>query len=130
MSAYSDKIEREKQKGLFKVADFDGGKEITLTIEQLLEDMVMFEREMDILTFRDTGKQLQVNVTNGSTLIELFGPEPDDWTGHQITLFLEEYKPGKFGVRIRAAEMKSGNSSLLPSKPKQPKHELDDDIPF
>jgi hypothetical protein len=44
MSAYSEKIEREKQKGLYKVADFDGGKEVTHTIDQLMENVTMFDR--------------------------------------------------------------------------------------
>jgi hypothetical protein len=78
---------------------------------------------MDLLIFRDTGKQLQVNVTNGTTLIELFGEEPDDWHGHRITLFVQEYKEGKFGIRIRSAEKKS-NGSLPANK------DFDDKIPF
>jgi hypothetical protein len=124
MSNYSEKIEREKQKGLYKVSDFEGGREVTHIMDQLLEDMMLFDRQMDILTFSDTAKQLQLNVTNGAVLIELFGPEPGDWTGHRITLFVQEYKEGKFGIRIRSAETKLSDGSLPANQ------DLDDSIPF
>jgi len=104
MSAYSEKIARAKQQGLYKVADLLG-KEVTHTISHLLEDAVMFNREMDILCFVDTGKQLQVNLTNGEWLIDNFGSDPNDWPGHRVTLFVGEYefKKGetKQGIRLK-----------------------------
>jgi hypothetical protein len=124
MSAYSDKIKREKEKGLYKNSDLDG-KEATHTIDRLLQDITMFDKQMDVLTFSDSAKQLQVNVTNGDTLIQLFGDDPDDWHGHRITLFLDEYKPGKFGIRIRSAASRNGS---LPATRRG--SDMDDDIPF
>jgi hypothetical protein len=63
-SAYAEKIARQKQAGLYKVADLqngDGGShEVTHEIAFLQEDVVKFEREMDILHFSDTNRQLQV----------------------------------------------------------------------
>jgi hypothetical protein len=126
MSSYSDKIEREKQKGLYRVSDFDGNKEVTHTIDCLHEDVLMFERKMDLLCFRDTLKQLQVNVTNGEALIKLFGAEPDDWAGKQVTLHRVEYQEGKFGIRVKVPG--KGNSPLPPAV--KPKLNFDDEIPF
>jgi hypothetical protein len=124
MSNYSEKIEREKQKGLYKVADLEGGKEVTHIIDRLMEDVTMFDRQMDLLCFRDTARQLQLNTTNGDTLLGLFGNDPDDWSGHRITLFIHEYKEGKFGVRIRSAE--PGNGSM----PAVHQSDMDDKIPY
>src|SRR5262249_29738591 len=107
MSAYSEKIARAKQQGLYKVADLLG-KEVTHTISHLLEDAVMFNREIDILCFVDTGKQLQVNITNGDWLISNFGDDPNDWAGHRVTLFVGEYefKKGetKQGIKLKRAD--------------------------
>jgi hypothetical protein len=126
MSAYSEKIKRMRETGLYKVADFEGGKEVTHTIDRLLEDQVMFEREMDILCFTDTGRQLQVNVTNGETLIGLFGDDPDKWGGQRVTLYLAPYgKEGKLGIRLKAA---TGNGPTLPVRSRAA--EMDDEIPF
>ena len=127
MSNYSEKIEREKQKGLYKVADFEGGKEVTHIIDRLLQDVTMFDRTMDVLAFKDTPKQLQVNVTNGAALIDLFGEEPDDWGGCRITLFVDEYKEGKFGIRLRPVGTRSGNGSLPATKRGG---DMDDEIPL
>jgi len=75
MSAHSEKIARAKQQGLYKVADLLG-KEVTHTISHLLEDAAMFNREIDVLCFVDTARQLQVNITNGDWLINNFGEDP------------------------------------------------------
>jgi hypothetical protein len=124
MSAYSEKIKREKEKGIFKVADFEGGETLTLIIEALLEDVTMYDRKQDLLFFRDSPKQLSVNVTNGDTLIKLFGEDPEDWKGHAVTLFLAEYMEGKFGIRVRAADATAGNDA----PPKAT--DFKDEIPF
>ena len=54
MSAYSDKIAKQKQQGFFRTADVENG-EITHTIAYLLEDMVVFDDKKDVLVFTDTG---------------------------------------------------------------------------
>ena len=59
MSAFSDRIRDQKNKGLYKVADFEGGKEVTHIISHLLEAVEMFGKEVDILNFSDTARQLQ-----------------------------------------------------------------------
>jgi len=136
MSAYSEKIARAKEQGLYKVADLEGGKEVTHTISHLLEDAIKFEREMDILCFTDTARQLQVNLTNGDWLLQNFGTDPDDWAGHRVTLYLAPYqlKGGqetKFGIRLKRPDGtvtvggKAGNTSKPP-----PKDDIDDSIPY
>ena len=99
MSAYSEKIARAKQQGLYKVADLLGmkDKQVTHTISHLLEDTAMFGREIDILCFVDTGKQLQVNITNGEFLINNFGEDPESWAGHPRS-------PLRRPVRLRGQE--------------------------
>jgi hypothetical protein len=138
MSQYSEKIARQKDSGLYRVSDFqngsDGSREITHTIDYLMEDVQMFEREIDVLNFRDTGRQLQVNMTNGDTLIQLFGEDPEGWGGRQITLFLAPYgKEGKLGIRIKAAGSSAPsvpNNEVKTSTRPPLKNQMDDEIPF
>jgi len=58
MSAFSDRIRDQKNKGMYKVADLEGGKELTHIISYLLEEVEMFGKTVDILNFSDTARQL------------------------------------------------------------------------
>jgi hypothetical protein len=131
MSAYSEKIRRAKEQGLYKVADLLN-REVTHTISHLLEDCVKFDREMDILCFTDTGKQLQVNVTNGEWLIDNFGEDPNDWAGHRVTLYVGQYefKVGekKSGIRLKRPDGGVTIGGAAPKRP--PKDDVDDEIPY
>jgi hypothetical protein len=132
MSAYSEKIRRAKEQGLFKVADVLN-REVTLTISHLLEDAVMFNREIDILCFVETGKQLQVNLTNGEWLIENFGDDPNDWPANRVTLYVGEYefKGGekKQGIRLKRADASITIGGKVGSNTgSTPKHSLRDDL--
>jgi hypothetical protein len=115
------------------VSDLEGGKQVTHTISHLLEDVVKFDREMDIPCFTNTGKQLQVNVTNGEWLLDNFGDDPNDWGGHRVTLYLAPYqlkgKETKLGIRLKRADG-SASTGGPPPKPPPPKDDLDDDIPY
>jgi len=132
MSNFSEKITRQKQQGLYKVADLEGGKEVTHTISHLLEDYVKFDREIDILCFTDTARQLQINVTNGEWLINNFGEDPEDWAGHRVTLYLGEYeynKQRKLGIRLKRPDGKDVSERRgAPSKPAPV--DMDDEIPY
>jgi hypothetical protein len=130
MSAYSEKVAKLKQGRLFTNADFDGGKEVTLTIAYLAQDVEKFERKMDILYFSDSNLQLEIKPLSGNAdvLISLFGDEPDNWVGGKITLLLEEYKPGRFGIKIKAAEGNGSVPAVVPRKPNSPGGEVDDTI--
>jgi hypothetical protein len=108
MSAYSEKITRQKKAVLYRVSDLQNGngepREVTHEIAFLAQDVEKFDREVDILHFADTPKQLQVNVTNGELLIEMFGDEPANWPGNLVTLYLAPYDkkdPSKLGIRVK-----------------------------
>jgi hypothetical protein len=137
MSSYSDKVKRLEQRGLYKVKDLeDLGGEATHVISILVEDEVRFEKEMDILYFEDTGRQLSLNLINGKTLIELFGDDPETWKGHSITLFVDEYREGKLGIRLRkppnggAVAAAKAFATVSNEGPPALCDEMDDSIPF
>jgi hypothetical protein len=122
--SYRDKLDKMKQRGLYRVSDFEEGQEVTHIIDHLMQDVKMFDRVVDILNFKDTGRQLQLNVTNGETLFDMFG-EPENWEGKAITLHLAPYgTEGKLGVRVKAAN----GAAPIASVPA--KVDLNDEIPF
>jgi hypothetical protein len=126
MPSYRDKLDRMKESGFYRVADFEGGREVTHVIDHLMQDVKMFDRKMDVLNFQDTGRQLQLNYTNGEVLFELFG-EPERWPGREVTLYLAPYgNNGRLGIRIRAA---NGPAPRVPVTVTPPR-DLDDEIPF
>jgi hypothetical protein len=131
MSSYSEKISKQKT-GVYKIANFENGVERTHTIDRLEEDVSMFEREVDVLHFADTGQTLVVNVTNAEQLMDLFGEEPEGWKGKRITLFLAPYgTEGKSGIRIRPAEATITRADTpVRSRPRNSGSDMDDEIPF
>jgi hypothetical protein len=132
MSAFSDRIRSQKSKGFYKVADLEGGKQITHTISHLLEEMEMFGKTVDILCFVDTGRQLQLNQTTAEFLLNALGDDPKTWPGKRVTLFLAEYeydKEKKLGIRLKLPDASaSGDGATLPTR--AGKGDLDDEIPF
>jgi hypothetical protein len=142
MSAYRDKINKQKEGGLYRVADFqlngdpNAVQEFTHTIHFLAENVPKFEREIDILYFSDTNKSLQVNVTNAEILMNLFGDDPLDWPDHKVTLYLAPYgKEGKLGIRLRKPDTAPSNTSAAPTTTTSialpdRRADMDDEIPF
>src|SRR5262245_13563457 len=56
MREFSKRVRSQREKGsLFKVADFEGSKELMLTISHLDEQIQMFGKEVDLLNFVETG---------------------------------------------------------------------------
>jgi len=136
MSAFSDRI-RGQKKGFFKVADFDSGREITLTISHLDEEMQVFGKTVDVLNFVETGQQLQLNQTTSEWLIGNLGDDPEAWNGKRVILFLGEYefnKERKLGIRLKLpgdaapARAETGDGAVPVKRPRSA--DLDDDIPF
>jgi hypothetical protein len=112
MTAFSDRI-RSQKKGLFKVADFDGGKEIALTIARLDEQIEMFGKEVDLLNFVETGRQLQLNQTTSEFLLDTFGDDPEMYTGNKVVLHLGEYefnREKKLGIRLKLPDTARSSS--------------------
>ena len=128
MSAFSDRV-RSQKKGMFKVADFDGGKELTLTISRLDEEVEIFGEIKDILNFEETGQQLALNQTTAEWLINNLGDDPETWPGQKVVLYLGEYefnREKKFGIRLKMLGQASPATQALPLR----RQVLDDDIPF
>jgi hypothetical protein len=121
MSSYRDKINRQKEGGLYRVSDLQNGndaaREVTHEIAFFVQDVEMFDREIDVLHFVDTPKTLQVNVTNGETLMELFGDDPANWPHNQVTLFLAAYDkkdPSKLGIRLKRPGAETPSNDEIP----------------
>src|SRR5262249_45630701 len=132
MSAFSERVRAQRDKGLFKVADFPDGKEMTLTISHLLEEVVMFEKELDLLCFVETGRQLQLNQTTSEWLLDNLGDDPETYPGKRVTLFLGEYEYNKKkvpGIHLKLPGSGDGAVALPPRKLKPVAPEFDDEIP-
>jgi hypothetical protein len=113
MSAYSEKIAKQKETGFYRVADFETVREVTHTIAYLLEDVPLFDgAKKDVLCFEDTARQFVLNVTNAETLLTVLGDDPNKWAGRRVTLYLGSYgRDNKPCVRVRAA---TGISAAAP----------------
>ena len=150
MSAFSERIqaqrEQQKETGIFKIADFPSGKELLLTVRHLDEQVAMFGKEVDLLNFVETGRQLQLNWTTSQWLIDNLGDDPEDWPGKQVALYLGEYeynREKKFGIRLKlpgTAKPAAKEGTIIPPQgdgaAKKParsasrKDDFDDSIPF
>jgi hypothetical protein len=108
MSAFSERI-RSQKTGAFKAADFAGGKEVTLTVDHLEEEVEKFDKKIDILHFVETQQELQLNQSKSEFLLNAFGDDPEKWKGQRVTLYQveypnvtdEKYRYG-IGVKLRA----------------------------
>jgi hypothetical protein len=135
MSAFSERIRDQKNKGFYKVADLEGGKEVTHIIDYLDEEVQMFNKTMDILNFSDTARQFQINQTNAEFLLDTFGDDPKTWRGRAVTLYLADYEfkgEKKLGIRLKradAAAAEAGAKRALARK-SDGKADMDDEVPF
>jgi hypothetical protein len=134
MSAFSDRIREELGGGLFKVADFESGPQ-TFTISHLLEAVRMFKKNVDLLCFRETERQFQINLSNAKWLIDNLGDDPEMWAGKCVTLYLASFEyegETKQGIRLKlpGADDKpqrgDGSVQILPPR----KADMDEGIPF
>jgi hypothetical protein len=141
MTAFSDRV-RGQKKGFFKVADFEGGKETILTISHLDEQVELFGKEVDVLNFVETGRQLQLNQTTSEFLLDNFGEDPANFAGNKVVLHLGEYeynREKKLGIRLKLpgtphtahtpARSSSAGDGTLPVK-RARSADLDDEVPF
>jgi hypothetical protein len=154
MSKFSERVqaqrEEQKETGIFKVDDLKPNKELLLTIRHLDEQVAMFGKEVDLLNFVETGRQLQLNWTTSQWLIDNLGDDPEDWPSKQVVLYLGEYeynREKKLGIRLKLPGTKSAakegtiippsrgdgaantNARLSSSQPDR-ETDLDDTIPF
>jgi hypothetical protein len=133
MSEFSDRI-RSQKKGFFKPADFENGREETHIISYLDEQVEMFNKNIDILNFQDSARQLQLNLTTAEWLISNLGDDPQDWAGKEVVLYLGEYEfnnQKKYGVRLKLPGQASpATNEPPPQAPPSRQKDLDDEIPF
>ena len=135
MSEFSERV-RSQRKGFFKPADLENGHEETHTISYLDEQVEMFNKQIDILNFQTTARQLQLNMTTAEWLISNLGDDPQNWAGKEVVLYLGEYEfsnQKKYGVRLKLPGQPStttnGPPPQLQALPPR-KQDLDDEIPF
>src|SRR5262249_27136398 len=96
----------------FKAEDFKNGRRLTLTVAEVVQDIVNGEdgesEEKWVLRFEEEGPALVLNITNARTLEELSGSsDSDDWQGLRITLFSTKVQFGTKkvdGIRIDPAD--------------------------
>lgn len=130
-SAYREKIRKQKT-GYFRVSDIEATGEITVTIDSLAQDQLIFDKTKDVLIFQDHGQQLVVNTGNAETLMEMLGDEPDRWTGQKVTLYIGHYKEKggaqKPTIKIKApsAEEKVVKMPARPAPAPVPDRDTDD----
>jgi hypothetical protein len=145
MSEFSERVARGRG-GYFKVADLEQvpGQQLTLQVSYLAENQAIGEQIKDIIYFDDDGRRLALNQPNAEACLDILGPEPLEWPGKYITLYLETYYDRQSGadrqrvaVRTARPEAKAPSSSIKPdsngsgivtSRPLA--RDLKDEIPF
>ena len=134
MSAFSQRILEQKNRGFYRVADLEGDvKEVTHIISHVLEQVEMFGKLADILNFQDTPRQLQLSQKNLEFLLEAFGEDPETYGGKAVTLYLEPYgKEGKLCIRLKLAGADAAAASAKQATARLALVEADmnDAIPF
>lgn len=92
-----------------------GGKEMTfqITAVKLLRSKIRGQEKKQLcLHFRTSDLPLVLNVTNASTIAQLYGNKPQEWVGKRITLYTAVVQG--FGKETEAIRVR-------PRKPEAPK---------
>jgi len=130
--------EKYTESPYLKGSDLEEGERLTVTIKSAEE--ATFPQSGDtvpILGFLELEKQLTLNRTRITKLVELFGPDTEDWLGKKISLYpVDVNYQGKItqGVAIAAPPKKSKGGQQpevefeRPAKKKQ--EDDDEENPF
>lgn len=110
-----------------KAADLKGNR-ITAKIDRIETDTVGDDSKV-ILYFQGKEKGLVLNVTNKNMIVDLYGPETDDWSGQPIVLYeaMVQYQ-SKMVPAIRV--MGPPRATTRPAAQVAAVNPPDDDIPF
>lgn len=116
------KILRKKEKGLNRhwknfqdkqylgAHNLEPSEEMLLTIAKFVGDEIVESKENGkqaklVLYFKEDVPKLILNVTNGTTIANLYGTHPDGWIGKQIQLYAASVKAfGKTQDAIRVRD--------------------------
>lgn len=116
-----------------KASDLQG-RDVTVTIAnwtmEKFNDPQKGEQDKVIIKFQGKEKRLVLNVTNGNTIVGMYGDEMNEWIGKAITLFPTQVDYQ--GRQVEAIRVRL-HPPQLPSDPPpttREREELNDDIPF
>ena len=91
-----------------KALDIDAtdDEEMILTIDDVNEVYSdSLQREQIEVSFKEIEKKLTLNVTNTKKLVELLGPDADEWHGKKIKLYSDDSKTPQ-GAPCRTIKIK------------------------
>jgi len=110
-----------------KFADVEKTGPITATIAEIKYNAKFDKADI----FLDDGTILSCNATNARTLLKAYGAESNDWIGKTIKLFAGELEyNGKMNPAILVEPVSPPPEKKAPAKPKKPKPDMDDAVPF
>lgn len=111
------------------------GKKVNVTVQSVTVVTLGNDEQQEkkpCLIFKGKDKGMICNKTNWNTLIELYGPDTDEWTGKSITIYPAEVAfKGKMTLAIRISLHKPTMENVT-TKPQERKAdaENEDSIPF
>ena len=76
-------------------------REISAFDTKPLEDMNKKVKTRGIVSFKGSDKKFILNTTNTKCIMQMFGPESDDWIGKRVTLYPEKNGKSESGEAIR-----------------------------
>lgn len=112
------KISKRFGSTYLKASDLDD--DTTVTVADVTEEEVGEENKL-VLQFEEKVKPMIVNKTNGLTIAEMFGDEPEKWVGETLTLVVTrvDYN-GRMQDGIRVKRVKAGRGKSPSGKVETP----------
>jgi len=108
------------------------GKSVSVHIGHVTTEEVAKGENKLILYFQGKEKGMVLNKTNANNIALIYGPDTDDWAGHEIVLFeaMVDFQGRTVAaLRVRAPQPKDKPKAAVQA-PKAHPEAIDDDIPF
>ena len=93
----------------FLVAEEFGGRDVTLTISEVVQEELQNERGKEkklVLKFKETDRKIACNVTNAKAITEVVGSGfISDWIGQKITFYavnISAFGKQQEAIRVRS----------------------------